>query len=95
MDRSQQPFETGHLIGIVAGSGGPEALKHVLSGLPSGFASPILAVMSIRSDLLASFVARLDEQCLLKVVVAEDGDMPEGGRIYVTSDFNLHFPGFS
>jgi two-component system chemotaxis response regulator CheB len=73
------------VIGIVAATGGPQALVEILGGLPRELALPILIVMSMPPDFLKGWVAWLDERCLLKVTAAEDGDVPEPGHVYVAS----------
>ena len=85
MDQPSQEQETRRMIGLVAATGGPQALVEILAGLPREFALPILVVMSMHGDYLRTFVAWLDERCLLKVTVAEDGDVPEPGQVYVAS----------
>jgi two-component system chemotaxis response regulator CheB len=74
------------LIGIVAASGGIQALAEILGDLPREFPVPILVVQSIHPAFLEEFVARLDNQCLVEVVVAEDGQVPEPGKVYVASE---------
>jgi two-component system chemotaxis response regulator CheB len=62
------------------------ALPEILGGLPHGFRAPILVVFSIHPDYLKECVTRLDHKCLLRVLVAEDGQMPEPGGVYVASE---------
>lgn len=71
------------MIGIVAASGGREAIMEILSGLPHGFAVPILVIFSMPDSSVSSFVAWLSENCVIPVTVAEDGQVPEPGRVYV------------
>jgi two-component system chemotaxis response regulator CheB len=73
------------LIGIVAATGGLEALAEILRGLPREFPSPILVVMNMPDDFLKPIVARLAEKSLIPVTVAEDGLVPEPGKVYVAS----------
>jgi two-component system chemotaxis response regulator CheB len=74
------------LIGIVASTGGPEALGEILGGLPPNFPAPILVVQSIHPDYLGKLVTRLNDRCLLQIIAAQDGQMPEPGRVYIASD---------
>lgn len=60
-------------------------MVEILAGLPREFALPILVVMSMRDDYLKTFVAWLDDRCLLKVTIAENEDVPEPGNVYVAS----------
>jgi two-component system chemotaxis response regulator CheB len=74
------------LIGIVSATGGFEALEEILSSLPREFAAPILVVPSIHPDYVAALAARLDEKSLLMVTVAEDGQVPSPGCVYVAAN---------
>jgi two-component system, chemotaxis family, protein-glutamate methylesterase/glutaminase len=76
---------TPRLIGMAAATGGPQALAKILGELPPEFAAPILVVMSMRADFLRPFGAWLGDRCLLKVMIAEDGHMPEPGKVYLAS----------
>jgi two-component system chemotaxis response regulator CheB len=82
---SRQPSKT-RLIGIVASTGGPQALVEILGGLPANFPVPILVIQSIHPDYLLKLVVRLNDACQLQVIAAQDGQVPEPGRVYVTSD---------
>ena len=72
-----------HGIGIVASTGGPNALQKVLGELPSTFPIPIFLVQHITAAFLSGFVRWLNEQCLMEVVEAEFGQVPQPGTIYV------------
>jgi len=76
---------TPRLIGIVAATGGPHALAEILGGLPREFGLPILVIMSMYDDFPKIFVPWLQDRCLLQVKVAEDGQTPEPGKVYVAS----------
>jgi chemotaxis response regulator CheB len=77
---------TPRLIGMVAGAGGLQALAKILGRLPQEFATPILVVMSMRADFVQPIVAWLGDRCLLEISVAEDGHVPEPGKVYLASD---------
>jgi two-component system chemotaxis response regulator CheB len=85
MNQPSRQLGTPCLVGIVAATGGPQALREILSGLPSNFPVPILVVQSIHPDYLGELVERLNDRCLLEVVAAEDGQVPEPGKVYVAS----------
>jgi two-component system chemotaxis response regulator CheB len=74
------------LIGIVASTGGIPALSDILCGLPHDFPAPILVVFDIHPDYLKEFVTRLDNKYSLRVIVAEDWQLPEPGGVYVASE---------
>lgn len=83
MDHPHGEQATRRMIGIVAASGGPQALEVILSGLPPEFPVPVLVVQSMPSQFLGHFVSRLGERCLIQVIVAEDGQAPEPGKVYM------------
>src|SRR6516165_9984177 len=74
------------LIGIVASTGGPEALAKILGGLPPNFPVPILVVQSIHPNYFGKLVTQLNDRCLLQIIAAQDGQVPEPGRVYIASD---------
>src|SRR5689334_4772435 len=86
MDQSSRKPGTPRLIGIVAATGGPEALGEILGGLPSDFPVPILVVQSIHPDYLGTLITRLNGRSLLPIIAAQDGQVPEPGWVYVASD---------
>ncbi len=47
---------------------------------------PILVLPRIHPKYLTELAARLDAKCRLQVAVAEDGQVPEPGNVYVASD---------
>jgi two-component system chemotaxis response regulator CheB len=74
------------LIGIVASTGGPQALTEILGRLPGAFSVPIMVVQSIHPDCLTQLVTRLGANCLLRVSAALDGQVPLPGTVYVASE---------
>lgn len=82
---------TGHnnfpLLGqriIVVGSstGGTEAIKVLLSGMP-GHAPPILIAQHMPESFTQSFVERLDSFCKMRVKQAEHQEKIQAGTVYV------------
>jgi two-component system, chemotaxis family, protein-glutamate methylesterase/glutaminase len=74
------------LMGIVASTGGPDALVKVLGGLSPRFPLPILLVQHITASFLKGFVAWLDDLCPLSVTVAREWQVPEPGKVYVAPE---------
>jgi two-component system chemotaxis response regulator CheB len=72
-----------HTLGIVASTGGPNALVPLLTGLGQNFPLPILLVQHITASFLDGFVSWLDSVCPLSVVIANDGEAPVAGRVYM------------
>ncbi len=73
----------GEMVGIVASTGGPNALVQLFGALGGGFPLPILLVQHITSCFAKAFVEWLDDVCELDVAEAADGIRPRGGCIYV------------
>jgi two-component system chemotaxis response regulator CheB len=64
---------TNKIIAVGASTGGTEALKVVLTGMPPN-APGILVVQHMPAKFTTSFAERLDELCAIKVKEAVDGD---------------------
>ncbi len=71
------------LLGLVASTGGPNALVNVLSKLPANFPMPILLVQHITPSFLESFATWLEGLCPFKVMIAKGGELPLAGTIYM------------
>jgi two-component system chemotaxis response regulator CheB len=90
MDRPSREQATRRVIGIVAGSGGPQALVEILAGLPGNFALPILVVQPMPDQNLGSYIAWIARKCPIPVTAAMDRQVPEPGKVYVAgTDHNL------
>jgi len=72
-------------LGIVASTGGPNALVPLLSALGPRFSLPILLVQHITASFLEGFVSWLNGVCPFSVVIATDGETPVPGKIYVAA----------
>jgi two-component system chemotaxis response regulator CheB len=70
------------LIAIGASTGGVEALRDVLGGLPPGM-PPILIAQHMPPGFTETFARRLDSLCQLSVKQAEDGDVVRAGHVYI------------
>lgn len=80
---------TAHLIAIGASTGGPEAIRQVLQGLPAEV-PPIVVVQHMPPVFTRSFAERLDKLCTVRVKEAEDGDLLEPGHAYIApGDYHL------
>lgn len=73
-------------VAIGASTGGPSAIATVLRGLPAGFPAPVLVVQHIARGFIAGFASWLAESCRLPVAVAEQGQVPQAGHVYVAPD---------
>jgi two-component system chemotaxis response regulator CheB len=72
----------GRLVFIGASTGGTEAIKTVLLGLPANM-PPIFIVQHMPEMFTASFARRLDGLCALHVKEAEDGETAQPGTVYL------------
>jgi two-component system chemotaxis response regulator CheB len=72
----------GRLVFIGASTGGTEAIKTVLLGLPAEM-PPIFIVQHMPEMFTASFARRLDSICALHVKEAEDGERAQPGTVYL------------
>jgi two-component system chemotaxis response regulator CheB len=73
---------TNKIIAIGASTGGTEAIKTVLTGIP--YNSPgILVVQHMPIEFTTSFAKRLDSLCVVDVKEAEDRDSVVNGRVLI------------
>ncbi len=71
------------LIAIGASTGGPVAIRQLLSALPANFSLPILLVVHMPASFTHAYAERLDSQCRIHVKEAEDGDLLRPGFAYL------------
>lgn len=71
------------LIGIVASTGGPNALATILGALPREFPVPIVIVQHIAPSFADGFIDWLGTVCSLNVVKACSGIEPQPDHVYV------------
>ena len=72
----------GRIIFLGASTGGTEAIKEFLLGIPEN-CPPILIVQHMPETFTASFAKRLDGLCAPKVVEARGGERVESGTVYI------------
>jgi two-component system chemotaxis response regulator CheB len=80
--RPAQALATDRVIAIGASTGGVEALRTVLSQLPSTM-PPILVAQHMPAGFTRSFAQRLDGACELRVKEGEDGEPLASGHAYI------------
>lgn len=83
------PIPARDIVVIGTSTGGLEALRQLVAGLPSGFKAAVLVVMHIgpHDSILPSLLARTS---VLPVRQARHGDLVEAGRILIAPpDFHL------
>ncbi|WP_137939544.1 chemotaxis-specific protein-glutamate methyltransferase CheB [Chitinivorax sp. B] len=74
------------LVAMGASTGGPAVLQAILAQLPADFSIPILIVQHIARGFAGGFATWLDQSCLLAVKLAEQGERPRSGHVYVAPD---------
>jgi chemotaxis response regulator CheB len=68
---------------IGASTGGPSALKRLVMAVPDDFLGALIVVQHIGDDFVDSLVDWLREGTGLRCVLAEDGDRPTAGSLYL------------
>lgn len=71
----------GMVVAIGASTGGVEALGQLLCALPIG-CPPVLVTQHMPERFIPSFAKRLDNNCVARIAVAQDGQPIEAGHIY-------------
>ena len=72
----------GRIIFVGASTGGTEAIKEFLQGVPAG-APPILIVQHMPESFTASFAKRLNGLCAAQVVEAQGNEKVESGMVFI------------
>ena len=76
------------IVAIGASTGGPQALKQILSQLPKSFKLPVLLVQHIAPGFTEGFANWMNTASALPVHVAFDGEQPLPGHVYVAPDLH-------
>jgi chemotaxis response regulator CheB len=79
----QLPYCSQSLLAIGASSGGPAALAKVLHDLPEDFSSPVVIVQHIDNQFSQELALWLNNQCVLPVRLACEGDVLTGGEVLI------------
>lgn len=75
-------MDTKSVVAIGSSTGGTEALREVLTGLPSEV-PPILIVQHIPAVFSAALATRLNDLCKFRVKEAEDGEIVQANCAYI------------
>ncbi|SEA23311.1 chemotaxis-specific protein-glutamate methyltransferase CheB [Alkalimonas amylolytica] len=78
----QQP----KIVALGASTGGPMALRELLSGLHGEFPWPVVAVQHISHGFIASFCSWLNEYSAIPVHVAKQHEIAKAGHLYLAPD---------
>lgn len=76
------PSNDCRIIGIGASTGGPQALRHLLAGLPANVPIPIVAVQHIGSGFIGGLVEWLQGYSEPTVRLAHHGEPLRAGTVY-------------
>ncbi|MGM0420587.1 MAG: protein-glutamate methylesterase/protein-glutamine glutaminase [Bacillota bacterium] len=80
------------IIAIGSSSGGPKALKDVITALPGDLPAAIAIVQHMPAGFTTSLAKRLDQQSPLNVKEAEPGDALTPGQVLIApGDYHLTF----
>lgn len=74
------PFD---MLGLVASTGGPNALAQVLGSLPADFPLPVTVVQHIGAEFAEGFTSWLGTQVRLPTVMGRHGERVQPGQIHV------------
>ncbi len=85
---SSRPQSSLRIIVIGASTGGPQALRDILSHLPATFPLPVVCVQHIGSSFLSGMVDWLADACTLTVRKAAHGETPQTGVVYFAPEDN-------
>ena len=80
---SRSEMSTLPLVAIGASTGGPQALRAILTGWPKDFPAAVLIAQHIGPDFADSLTAWLSDGCKLAVRTARDGDRPQPGVVLI------------
>jgi two-component system chemotaxis response regulator CheB len=77
-----QPGASGRVIFLGASTGGPEAIKRFLLGIPAD-CPPILIVQHMPETFTPSFAAHLNGFCQPEILEAQGGELVAPGHVYI------------
>jgi chemosensory pili system protein ChpB (putative protein-glutamate methylesterase) len=83
------PFQRSRLEGavvVVAGVGGPDAVRQLLAALPTDFPRPLVLRQRIDGGQYDKLVRQMQRASPLRVVLAQAGDTLEAGVVHVLPD---------
>ena len=80
-----EPPKAGVVV-IVAGVGGPDAVRQLLGGLPPGFPRPVLLRQRIEGGQYDKLVRQMQRATEMRVAMAQPGDPVQAGTVHVLPD---------
>ncbi|MGW0908869.1 chemotaxis protein CheB [Streptomyces sp. NPDC002853] len=79
----QEPHTRRATVVVASSAGGIEGLQALLSGIGADFPAPVLVAHHLRRARETHIVAILSRRTTLTVKLAEDGELPEPGTVYI------------
>ena len=73
------------LVAIGASTGGPNAVREILAGLPDDFPAAVVVIQHVDEQFAGGLAGWLDKNCPLPVELARSGTRPERGRVYIAA----------
>lgn len=87
---AQTAFEwNGKMVAMSASTGGVEAMLNLLPAFP-GNCPPTIVCLPIDPGFIEPLVQRLKGSCHAQILLAEDGQPLEQGKIYLATDLSAH-----
>ena len=80
------PPQRASAVALAASTGGPCALRQILTDLPGDLSVPVFVVQHITHGFVEGLAEWLDEATELEVLVARQGTPAESGKVYVAPD---------
>ncbi|MFC6839325.1 chemotaxis protein CheB [Xanthomonas theicola] len=71
---------------VMAGIGGPDAIRRLLAALPSGFPQPLLVQLRLDGGRYGNLIKQIARVSALPVLLAEAGEPVGGGSVYILPD---------
>ena len=89
--RVQAPVAPGGAVVIVAGVGGPDAVRQLLGELPAGFPRPVVLWQRIENGQYDKLVRQMQRASAMQVALAQAGEPLRAGTVHVmTEGLDLH-----
>lgn len=70
-------------VAIVAGLGGPDAVRQLLGAIPEAFPRPVLVQQRLDGARHDKLVRQMQRATAMPVALAEAGQSPQGGHVYI------------
>ena len=76
------------LVAIGASTGGPQALSEILSQIDADAEAAFVIIQHVDEQFAKGLATWLGEKCQLPIILAEEGALPQPGRIYIAATNN-------